>query len=141
MAEHSTNIVVVAIIHNDENKIFVARRAATKVTWPNRFECVGGHVEPGETLEEGLRREVREEIDCEIVVGNLFDAFTYESEDTFKVELSYLCRLAPGEEPKLNPEDHSEFLWISKDEIGKFEKDDEETAALRKAFRILEGEQ
>lgn len=69
----------------------------------------------------------------------LFDAFTYEDEGMLKIELSYLCRLAPGEEPQMNSTDHSEFLWIGSDEIDKFEKEDEETVALRKAFKILQG--
>lgn len=139
MSEHLTNIVVVAIIHNDDDQVFVARRAAMKSFHPGMFECVGGHLDPGETLEEGLQREIREEIGCEIVIEELFDAFTYESEGMLKVELSYLCHLAPGEVPKLNPEDHSEYLWIGSDEVEKFEKEDEETDALRKAFKILEG--
>ena len=139
MTEHLTNIVLVAIIHDENNKIFVARRAATKAFHPTMFECVGGHLDPGETLEQGLRREVHEEIGCEIEIDQLFDAFTYEDEGMLKIELSYLCRLAPGEEPQMNSTDHSEFLWIGSDEIDKFEKEDEETAALRKAFKILQG--
>lgn len=139
MSEHLTNIVVVAIIHDSSNKVFIARRSQTKSFLPGMFESIGGHLDPGETLEEGLKREIREEIGCEIVVEELFDAFTYESEGMLKVELSYLCHLAPGEEPRLNPDDHSESLWIGGDEIEKFEKDDEEMAALRKAFKILEG--
>ncbi len=140
MTEHLTNIVVVAIIHDEQNRILVARRAATQTTWPNRFELVGGHLDPGEMLEDGLQREIREEIGCEISVGPLLDAFTYHSEDIFKVELLYFCQLAPGQVPKLNPDDHSEFLWITSDEIDRLEKDDEEIAALRKAFMVLEGE-
>lgn len=139
MSEHNTNIVVVAVIYNEEKKVFIARRSTTKETWPNRFELTGGHLEPGETLEEGLHREVREEIGCDIEIERLFDAFTYESEGVFKVELSYLCKLKPGQQPKLNPNDHSEFLWINSSEIAKFEKEDDETGALRKAFKILEG--
>jgi mutator protein MutT len=139
MTEHLTNIVLVAIIYDENNKIFVARRAATKAFHPNMFECVGGHLDPGETLEQGLRREVHEEIGCEIEIDQLFDAFTYEDEGMLKIELSYLCRLAPGEEPQMNSTDHSEFLWIGSDEIDKFEKEDEETVALRKAFKILQG--
>ena len=101
------------------------------------FEFIGGHLDPGETLEEGLKREIREEISCEIVIEELFDAFTYESEGMLKVELSYLCHLVAGEVPKLNPEDHSESQWIGSDEIHKFGKEDEETDVLRKAFDIL----
>ena len=139
MSEHLTNIVVVAIIYDDSNRVFVARRAASKAFSPNKFECPGGHLDPGETPEAGLKREVQEEIGCEIKIERIIDAFTYSDEEGFKVELTYLCRLEPGQIPKLNPGDHSESLWIASNEIAKFEKEDEETEALRKAFSILKG--
>lgn len=137
MNEHLTNIVVVALIHDQQGRIFVARRAASKATFPGRFEIIGGHLDPGETLEAGLKREVLEEIGCEIEIEDLVDAFTYESEDMFKVELVYLCRLQSGQTPTLHPDDHSESRWIGSGEIDLFEKEDEETEALRKAFKIL----
>ena len=140
MSKHSTNIVVVAIIHDAEGKVLIARRAATKAFHPSMFECLGGHLEIGETPEEGLRREVFEEMGVKIRVGQIIDAFTYADDEAFKVELSYLCMLEDNEAPRLKPEEHSELLWIGSDEIEKFEKEDEETEALRKAFKILEGE-
>ena len=140
MSTHETNIVVAALIHDSNNKIFIARRAASKAFHPNMFECIGGHLDQGETPEQGLSREVFEEVQAHIRIGKLVDAFTYTDDEAFKVELSYLCEFEDGEQPKLNPDDHSEFMWIGKDEVDKFEKEDEETAALRKAFRILEGE-
>jgi 8-oxo-dGTP diphosphatase len=137
MSEHLTNIVVVGLIVRD-GKIFIAKRAASKAAFPDQFELVGGHLDPGEDLAHALRREIKEEIGVDIHVGELIDAFTYTSEDTFKVELIYLCELLdPTMEPVLQPADHSEALWISGDELAKFEKDDEETAALRKAFKLI----
>lgn len=139
MSSHNTNIVVVAIIH-DGQKVLIARRAATKVFNPSMFECIGGHLEPGESPEEGLKREVFEEIGARIQISQIVDVFTYTDDEGYKIEVSYLCRLEPGQTPQLNPEDHSELLWIGSDEIAKFEKEDEETEALRKAFKILDAE-
>ncbi len=139
MSEHLTNIVVVGIIVRD-GKVFIARRAKTKTTFPDRFELLGGHVDPGEQPVAALKREIREELAVNVHAGRLVDAFTYESEGMFKVELCYLCTLDTGAEPTLHPEDHSESRWIGPGEIDLFEKEDEETAAVRKVFKILEGE-
>ena len=141
MSGHNTDMVIVAIIHDNANRVLIARRADSKQFQPGMFECIGGHLEPGESIEDGLRREVFEEIGAKVKVGQIFDAFTYSDEEGYKIEVSYLCTLEPGETPTLNPEDHSEFLWISADEIDKFEKEDEETEALRKAFKILKKEE
>ena len=140
MSEHLTNIVVVGLIVRD-GKIFMARRAATKFAFPDEFEIVGGHLDPGETLQDGLKREIKEEIGVDIEVGELVDAFTYTSENTFKVELCYVCTLVdPTIEPVLQPADHSEALWISEDEIDKLQKDDPEIVLIRKAFKLINGD-
>lgn len=135
---HNTNIVVVALLRRD-NKLFIARRADTKTTFPGCYELIGGHVDPGEVLEDALRREVREEVGVEVTVGQIVGAFTYESEDTFKVEICYMCELADASsEPVLNPGDHSEGGWITKDQIDVFGKIDEEADMLEKAFTLID---
>ena len=135
---HNTNIVVVALLRRG-NTLFIAKRADSKQTWPGRYELIGGHVDPGETLEDALRREVREEIGVEATVGQIVGAFTYESEDTFKVEICYLCELADASaEPVINPEDHSEGQWIDSSQLALFGKEDEEADMLVKAFEIID---
>ena len=140
MSEHLTNIVVCGLIVRD-GKIFIAKRAATKTTFPDRYELLGGHVDPGEQLEVALRREIKEELDVEVIIEAPVGAFTYTSEGVFKVEVCYLCSLSdPTKEPTLNPADHSEARWIGAGDIALFEKEDEETEIVREAFKILEGE-
>ena len=139
MSDHLTNIVVVGLIHDEQGRIFIARRAATKAVLPEQFEVIGGHVEPGETLEDGLKREIMEEIGCSVKVGQVVHAFTYQSENVFKVEIAYLCTLDVGHRPTLRPDDHSESRWIESGEIDILQRDDGEVESLKKAFKILEG--
>lgn len=135
---NDTNFVAVAIIVKD-GKIFIARRAEHKTAFPGLFELIGGHVEKGETFEAAVVREVKEEIGLDIEVITVIDAFSYFSEDEYKAEVMYLCeQLDPSQEPVLNPDDHSEGIWIGPDEIDKMERDTEETAAIRKTFEILQ---
>jgi 8-oxo-dGTP pyrophosphatase MutT (NUDIX family) len=139
MSEHLSNIVVVGVIHR-EGKVFIARRADTKTTFPGRYELIGGHVDPGEQLVVALQREIHEELAVEVEVGQIIDAFTYESENMFKVEICYLCTLTDAtKEPTLHPADHSEAKWIGAGELALFEKEDEETEIVRKAFKLIGG--
>ncbi len=139
MSEYETNMVVVAFLVRG-GKIFIAKRAKTKMFFPDRYELVGGHVDMGEQPEEALQRELREEINLEVTVGNPVGAFTFEQNGEFKIEIAYFCYPIDGTEPTLNPDDHSESRWIGQGELDKFEKEDEETELLRKAFKLLEGE-
>ncbi len=136
MSEHQTNMVIVGFIVRDE-KIFIAKRSKTKKTFPDKYELVGGHIDDGEQPEAALVREVHEELGISVTVGQPVGSFTYYSEDQFKIEVAYICYPTDDSEPTLNPADHSGSRWIGRDEIGLFEKEDEETDLLRKAFEII----
>ena len=139
MSEHQTNMIIVGfIVRND--KIFVAKRAETKNIFPDRFELVGGHIDLGETPEQALIREVKEEIDLDVTIGALVGAFTFYLDGEFKIELAYMCYPTDETEPTLNPADHSQSHWIARDELDKFEKENEETELLRQAFKMIKGE-
>ncbi|MGK2741496.1 NUDIX hydrolase [Tepidicaulis sp. LMO-SS28] len=50
-----------ALVFNDKGQVFCQRRSMTRKLFPGCWDILGGHVDPGETLEECLRREVFEE--------------------------------------------------------------------------------
>ncbi len=85
-------ITACAFIHKD-GRLLVAKRAETKQFLPGKYELLGGHIEFGETLQDGLRREIREEIHIAIIVGEPFHVFTYET--TYRVARG--CRGAGGD--------------------------------------------
>ena len=61
-------------------KVFLPKRAKTKKFLPDVFELVGGHIDFGEDLEVGLKREIREELNKEVELEDPFAAFTYLNE-------------------------------------------------------------
>lgn len=126
-------------IEGGVRKIFLARRAATKKFLPNKFELVGGHVElEDKSLEAALKREVREELGAEIVVENLAGEFLYfnNAQNSQSIEVIYWMRFVDESKIKINPEDHSEFVWVSEEEMDKLieDKNDLEYVAIKKAF-------
>ena len=140
MNEHTTNLLAVGCIVRD-GKIFMAKRAKTKKMFPDRYELLGGHLEIGEQPWEALAREVKEEVDIDIIVGQPVHVFTEQIGEVFYMEAVYMCTLKdPAVEPTLDPAEHSESRWIEEGEIDSLNRDNEEITALRKAFKLLKGE-
>lgn len=121
------------------------RRAKTKKFLPDVFELPGGHIDYGEDIVDGLKREIREEFEMEIEVGEPFFVFTYinEIKSTHSIEVVYLAQFQDDiKNVRINPEDHSEFIWIAENEIGKIlsqnkTKDDPEIQAIKKGFEKI----
>lgn len=140
-----------ALIHHEidgERRVFVARRAATKRFLPGVYEIPGGHIDYAEHVKDGLAREIREEFEVDIAIGDPFYVFDYTNDvkGSHSLEVVYFARLkdCQPEDIVLHPEDHDGFLWLAAGEIEKVYTvtkgaDDEEVKALRRAFAILAG--
>ena len=112
--------VVGAIIVNARGQVFVQKRSANRRLFPNCWDSVGGHVEPGETLEETLRREIREETGWELSrILTQVGLFDWEDEQGGKRrEFDYLVQVEGDlEHPQLEWTKNSEFRWIGPDEV------------------------
>lgn len=145
-------ITACAFIHHtfdSVDKVFLPKRASTKKFLPNVYELPGGHIEYGEDIVEGLKREIKEEFDMHIKVGDPYYVFTYDNEvkESHSIEVVYFATfIDPIENIKLQPEDHSEYGWYTKEEINSkvLSKDkgveDIEIKAIYKGFNILEGQ-
>lgn len=108
---------VVAALIWDGNRFMACQRPAHKargLLW----EFVGGKVEPGETKEEALIRECREELDVELSVGELFMEVTHPYPD-LTVRLSLFHARIAGGTPKML--EHNDIRWITVAEISTLE--------------------
>jgi len=116
-------ITACAFIHHNFDgveKLFLAKRAATKKFLPGVFELPGGHVDFGEEITRGLKREVIEEFGMKIKIGDPFYAYTYTNEikGSHSVEVIYFARFSdPLEKITINPEDHSEYSWFTFNDV------------------------
>lgn len=139
-------ITACALIHRNFDgvvKVFLPKRADTKNFLPGVFELPGGHIDWGEDIVEGLKREIMEEHDMHIKVGDPFAAFTYSNEvkGSHSIEVVYFAIFEdPIENIRLNPADHSEFKWVSQGEINSIHSiSNAELNTLRKGMVLLNG--
>lgn len=134
-------VITASVFIHKDNKVLLVKRAATESFAPNHWELPGGHIEFGETIEEGLKRESKEELNIDVTVYDSIFSFTYviEEEDTHYVEIINMA-VPAGSEFKivLNPSEHSEYKWISKlHEMEDMEIFHLEAAAVTKGFEIM----
>ena len=106
-------INVVAAIIKENDKIFVTQRGYGE--FAGGWEFPGGKIEEGETPQQALVREIKEELDIKISVGELLDIVEYDY-PTF--HLSMKCFWATIEEGKLVLKEHMAAKWLKKDELG-----------------------
>lgn len=108
---------VVAALVWENDRFLICRRPAHK-TQAMLWEFVGGKVEPGETPEEALVRECREELDVTVEPLSVFTQVTHDYPDV-RVHLTlFTARIVSGE-PKLL--EHSAIEWITPSEIPDFD--------------------
>ena len=125
-------------------KVFMPRRAKTKAAFPDMFELPGGHIEAGEDIISGLKREIREELEMEIEVGEPFAVFIYTSGKFGpSIEVVYFAKFVGDiQNIKLHPEDHSEYLWVAEDELARVytenkQESDNEMMVVKNGFQKL----
>ena len=104
--------VVAAIIHDGEGRIFATQRGYGR--WKGWWEFPGGKIEPGETPEEALKREIREELDTDISIERLFDTIEYDYTDFHLSMQCYWCHIDGG---RLKLNEHEAARWLPKEEL------------------------
>ena len=109
-AEQARFRVGVFAIIERAGRYLLARRA--DIGWWN---LAGGGLEYGETVEDGLRREVREEVGCQIEIARLVGV--YSKPRKREIVLAFLCHLAPGSAEPSTSDEVIEVGWFAPGEL------------------------
>ena len=103
---------VVAAVIRSENKIFATARGYGD--FKGMWEFPGGKIEPGETPELALVREIKEELDTEVKVGELICTIEYDY-PTFHLSMDcFWCEIVKG---KLVLKEAEAARWLSKEQL------------------------
>lgn len=103
--------VVAAIIEKDD-KIFATQRGYGE--FKDGWEFPGGKIESDETPKEALIREIKEELDTEIEVGELLDVVEYDYPEFHLTMHCFICKIKSGD---LILKEHEAAKWLTKDSL------------------------
>ena len=103
--------VVAAVIRKDD-RIFATQRGYGE--FKDGWEFPGGKMEPGETPQQALVREIREELETEIRVGDLIDTIEYDY-PTFHLSMDcFWCEIVEG---SLELKEHEAAKWLDRESL------------------------
>lgn len=104
--------VVAAVIRRGDGKVFATQRGYGE--YKDKWEFPGGKMEAGETPEEALRREIREELDTEIAVDRFITTVEMDYEHFHLTMHCYLCHVLSGHLSLLEAES---ARWLDQDHL------------------------
>lgn len=109
--------VVAAVIKDENGKILITQRNLKKAQG-GLWEFPGGKIEPNETKENAIVREIKEELDIDIQVEDYLSekVFNYPEKDINLIALE--CKKVSGDIKLL---EHEDYKWIDNSELDKYE--------------------
>lgn len=105
-------IEVVAAVIRDNDKIFATQRGYGE--FKDGWEFPGGKMEAGETPKQALVREINEELDTDIEVGELIDTVEYDYPQFHLTMHCFFCTVKSG---NLVLKEHEAAKWLKKDQL------------------------
>ncbi len=124
------------VIH--EGRALLIKRGSAPLE--GQWSIPGGNLELGESIEEGVRRELTEETGIEVRVLGMIEAFDrIFRDDAGKIQfhfviVDYLCELLSGE--AMAASDVTDTAWVREEDLGRYSLTETATRVLRKAFAM-----
>ena len=112
----AVDAVIKAINENGEPIIFATQRGYGD--FKGGWEFPGGKIEEGETPQEALKREIMEELDTEISVGELIDTIEYDYPEFHLSMDCFWCEIVKGD---LVLKEHEDARWLTKEQLDDVE--------------------
>ena len=112
----TTNVSSSAIIYDERKRVLLAQRSSNRSLDPDLWETIGGGIEFGESPEDCLRREIKEELGCDITITHLqlFNVYNFSGGDIHLISIVYLVRIDGV--PRINPGEIQKLQWVSEQE-------------------------
>ena len=113
-----TRVIVLGIIKN-KNKYLIAKRASSKKFAPNKWEFISGFVDTGETAEDIILRELKEELKINGIIKKSGSPYIVKDEYGRWITIPYLIEVS-NYSFTINKKDHSEVIWVGLKDLEKY---------------------
>lgn len=110
-------IQVTAAILDKEGKIIIAQRKSGDHL-SGKWEFPGGKIEPGETPEQCLARELKEEFDIDVTIGDYLGSSVHHYDNVSIELLTYRASWVGG---TITMNDHKAYRWVTVDQMTEFD--------------------
>lgn len=126
---------VTAALLKQDNKILIAQRPSSG-RFANKWELPGGKIDPGETPEECLRRELVEELGIEAIIGVLFSDTLYLHETGQIRQFTYWAELQ-NSTANIHLLEHQAIAWVTPAELSHYEFAGADLAVVEKLSKLI----
>ncbi len=114
-----TKIVLTGILKSN-NEFLVVKRTENDELYPGAWEFPGGHLEKGETLKDGLKRELYEEIgfceEFEPIITNYYDEIKTKNDKIIHdLEIDFVINVDKSLINVILSDEHCDYKWVNKD--------------------------
>lgn len=124
-------IEVAAAIIVKDNKVFATQRGYGE--FKDGWEFPGGKLEPGESAQEALVREIREELDVDIRVGRLLETVEYDYPEFHLTMHCFICELLSEE---IVLKEHEDARWLKEEELDTVDWLPADVGVIGKIFEL-----
>jgi 8-oxo-dGTP diphosphatase len=116
----ATYVAVIGVVKLDDDRILLLKRDARRRTSPDKWQTPSGFMNEGESAEQAVLREVKEETSLDGTIIKSGRAFEVVDEWARWVIVPFLIS-AKSDKVVIDTKEHSEFRWVKVDEVSSFE--------------------
>ena len=117
MGANRRKLVVAGLVTDAQGRILITQRRADQAH-PLEWEFPGGKIEPGESPEQALARELLEEIDARVQIHSIWDVLYHDYGEFEVIMLVYHCQLQPGQRAACR--EVEDLAWCHPEEFANY---------------------